>query len=178
MNDDTGGGRGRPRRAGLRRAGVLAAAVAGTALLAAACGSGSPSAAAGSTTYQQALAYAQCMRSHGEPGWPDPNSQGNFTIGPADHVGMGSPQYQSANKTCVHLLPNGGQDTAAQLNKDLSQALKFVACMRSHGIPKFADPTVQDGHLVIRGGGGFGPNSPQLQAAQRACRSLSPGGAA
>ena len=178
MNEHTSDGHDRRRRSRFRRAGLLAA-VAGAALLAAGCGNGGSSpAAAGSTTYQKALAYAQCMRSHDEPGWPDPNSQGNFTIGPANHVGMGSPQYQSANKTCVHLLPNGGQDTAAQLNKDLSQALKFVACMRSHGIPKFADPTVQDGHLVIRGGGGFGPGSSQLQAAQRACRSLSPGGAA
>ena len=157
---------------------VLAAAVAGIALLAAACGGsgGSSPAAAGATAYQKALAYAQCLRSHGEPGWPDPNSQGNFTIGPADHMAMGSPQFASANKACEHLLPTGGQETAAQLNKDLSQALKFVACMRSHGIPKFADPTVQDGHVVIRGGGGFGPNSPQIQSAQQACRSLNPGG--
>lgn len=76
----------------------------------------------------------------------------------------------------IALLPNGGQDTAAQLNKDLSQALKFVTCMRSHGIPKFADFTVQDSHVVIRGGGGFGPGSPQVQSAQQACRSLNPGG--
>ena len=113
MNDDTGGG-GRPRRAKLPRASVLTAAVTGTALLAAACSGGSPSGAAGSTTYRKALADAQCMRSHREPGWPDSSSQGNFTIGPANHVGMGSPRYQSANKACVHLLPNGGQDTAAQ----------------------------------------------------------------
>ena len=131
-----------------------------------------------SLSVRQQLPRSVLTPGHREPGWPDPNSQGNFTIGPANHVSMGSPQYQSANKACVRLLPNGGQDTAAQLNKDLSQALKFVACMRSHGIPKFADPTVQDGHLVFRGGGGFGPSSPQLQAAQRACRSLSPGGAA
>lgn len=175
MNEDTGDGRGRQRRAGLRRPGILSAAVAGIALLPAACGSGS-AAAAGSTAYQKSLAYAQCMRSHGEPGFPDPNSQGNFTIGPADHMAMGSPQFASANKACEHLLPNGGQETAAQLNKDLSQALKFVVCMRSHGIPKFADPTVQDGHVVIRGGSGFGPNSPQIQSAQQACRSLNPGG--
>jgi hypothetical protein len=175
MNEDTGGSRDR------RGAGILTAHVAGIALLAVACSGGnSPAAAgstaAGSTAYQKSLAYAQCMRSHGEPGFPDPNSQGNFTIGPADHMAMGSPQFASANKACEHLLPNGGQETAAQLNKDLSQALKFVVCMRSHGIPKFADPTVQDGHVVIRGGGGFGPNSPQIQSAQQACRSLNPGG--
>jgi hypothetical protein len=170
MNDDTGASRGR------RRAGVLAAAMAGAALLVAACGAGGPSVAAGSTAYQQAVAYAQCMRSHGEPGWPDPNSQGNFVIdGKKDHLtGQSSPQMQAANKACQHLLPNGGQDTAAQLRKDLNQALKFVACMRSHGMPDFPEPVVQDGGVVIHGGG-FGPNSPQMKSGQQACSSLQPG---
>ena len=169
--DDTGASRGRPRRPG-----VLAAAVAGAALLVAACGAGGSSAGAGSAAYQQAVAYAQCIRSHGEPGWPDPNSQGNFVIdGKKDHLtGQSSPQMQSANKACQHLLPNGGQETAAQLRKDLSQALKFVACMRSHGIPDFPDPVVQDGGVVIHGGS-FGPNSPQMKSGQRACSSLLPG---
>jgi hypothetical protein len=54
---------------------VLAAAVAGIALLVAACGGSSP-AVAGSTAYQKALAYAQCLRSHGEPGWPTPTARG------------------------------------------------------------------------------------------------------
>jgi hypothetical protein len=170
MTDGTGGSRGR------WRAGVLAAAVAGTALLVAACGAGGSSVAAGSTAYQKAVAYAQCMRSHGEPGWPDPNSQGNFIIdGKKDHLtGQSSPQMQSANKACQRLLPNGGQETAAQLRKDLNQALKFVACMRSHGIPDFPDPVVQDGGVVVHGGS-LGPNSPQMKSAGQACNSVLPG---
>jgi hypothetical protein len=66
MNDDTGG------RRGCRRPGALAAALAGIALLAAACGGGGSPVAAGSTAYQKSVAYAQCMRAHGEPGYPDP----------------------------------------------------------------------------------------------------------
>ena len=63
MNEDTTAGRGR-QRPGPRRAGVLAAAVAGAALLVAACGGGGGSspAAAGPPAFQNALAYAQCMR--------------------------------------------------------------------------------------------------------------------
>jgi hypothetical protein len=179
MNEDTGGGRDRRGQSRLHRVRVLAAAVAGIALLVAACGGsggGSP-AAAGSTAYQKALAYAQCLRSHGEPGWPDPNSQGNFRITGANHVQQGSPQFASANKACEHLLPDGGQETAAQQQQALSQALKFVACMRSHGIPDFPDPTVQDGQVnVTLGASGFARNSPQLQSARQACRSLGPGG--
>jgi hypothetical protein len=102
---DSRGPLGRPR---LRRAGVLAVAAACVALLAAACSSGTttviattapttaaPAAAAPTTaapttaapataaptTYQLAVAYAQCMRTHGEPNWPDPASNGPVPVG-------------------------------------------------------------------------------------------------
>jgi hypothetical protein len=157
----------------------MPAAVAGAALLTTACGGGSSPAVAGSTAYQKAVAYAQCIRTHGEPGWPDPDSQGNFLInGKKDHLtGMGSAQFVSANKACEHLLPNGGQETAAQQQQDLSAALKFVACMRSHGISDFRDPTVQDGQVSLTlGAEGYSRNSPQLLAARQACRKFGPGG--
>jgi hypothetical protein len=180
MDDDSSGSSGarrrpRPCRAGLGRAGILAATAAGIALLAAACGGGSP-AAAGLTSYQKAVAYAQCMRSHGVPGFPDPDSKGNFIIkGP--EIGGSPQQNASADKACRHLLPNGGQMTAAQQQKALSQALKFVACMRSHGLPDMPDPVVDRGGISIRvGGKGFGPNSPQFRSAQQACRQFGPGG--
>ena len=179
MNDDVsgiGGGRGRHRwRAGAWRAGLLAI-VPGIALLAAACGGGSAPAAAGLTSYQKAVAYAQCMRSHGVPGFPDPDSKGNFIIkGP--EIGGSAQQNASADKACRHLLPNGGQMTAAQQQKALSQALKFVACMRSHGLPDMPDPVVEHGGIALRvGGKGFGPNSPQFRSAQQACRQFGPGG--
>jgi hypothetical protein len=66
--------------------------------------------------------------------------------------------------------------TAAQQQKADRQALKFVACMRSHGIPDYPDPTVQDGNVTFNGPPGIGRNSPQLQSARQACRSLGPGG--
>jgi hypothetical protein len=158
-----------------RRPCVLAATLAGIALLVAACGGGGSPVAAGSTTYQQSLAYAQCMRAHGEPGYPDPASNGGFIInGKKDH--LNGSLMQSANKTCQHLLPKIAPMTAAQQRQLTSQALKYVACMRSHGIPTFPDPTVQDGQVSFRGPAGVGPNSPQLQSAQQACRKLIPGG--
>jgi hypothetical protein len=53
----------------------------------------------------------------------------------------------------------------------------FSACMRSHGVPNFPDPDAQ-GRLRLQGGPGTGinPNSPQFQAAQKACQKLLPGG--
>ena len=72
-----GGTCGRDR---LRRAGTLAAVVAGIAVLAAACGGGSGNSAGSPDQpgFQKTLAYAKCMRAHGAPNWPDPNSQGQF----------------------------------------------------------------------------------------------------
>ena len=80
MNDGRVGPRGRAGRPRRRRAGPLAAAVAGATLLAAAC-SGSPAGAntfAPGATYAQALAFAKCMRANGVPGFPAPDAQGNF----------------------------------------------------------------------------------------------------
>jgi hypothetical protein len=157
----------------------LAAAAAGVALLAAACGGGS-SAVAGQTAYQKALAYSQCMRAHGEPGFPDPQPNGAILTTRKDHLAQGSPQFAAANKACQHLLPNGGVMTAAQEQQALSHLLKFSACMRAHGLTNFPEPTVTNGGvgLNIGGRGGPDPHSPQFQSAQQACRKLLPGIAA
>ena len=71
MNGTTGSHR-PPQQRARRQAGVLAAAVAGVAVLAAACGSGGPSPVAPSQPagYQRYHAYSACMRSHGAPFWP------------------------------------------------------------------------------------------------------------
>ena len=167
MKDIISGGRARVRAG----AGLLAAALAGTAVLAAACGGGSPAGAGsgnGQTPYQQALAYAHCMRAHGDPGFPDPNSQGLFPH-PA------GPQYQSATRACEHLLPSQPL-TAAQEQGHVSQALRFAACMRSHGIPHFPDPAIAQGGTAVGFRlGSIDRNSPQFQAAVHACRAFEPG---
>jgi hypothetical protein len=65
---------------------------------------------------------------------------------------------------------------AAQQRQLTSQALKFVACMRTHGLPAFPDPVVSAQGVSFRGPAGVGPNSSQFQSAQQACRKLLPGG--
>jgi hypothetical protein len=174
MNDDAIGDQGWRRPTGLRPRGVLAA-LAGIALLAAACGGGSP-ATPGSTTaqtaYTKSLAYAECMRSHGEPSWPDPVSNGSFNVS----IDLASPQYQSANKACAHL--EGGQQAAGQQQQILHAALAYAACMRSHGITNYPDPKVS-GNGVSMGfspASGIDASSPQFQSASLACRPLAPRG--
>ena len=63
-----------------RRAGALAAVVAGATLLAAACGGSSTetNTFAPGATYTQALAFAKCMRANGVPQFPAPDGQGDF----------------------------------------------------------------------------------------------------
>jgi hypothetical protein len=176
MNDSAGSRRGR-RRPCPGRPGLLAVALAGITLLAAACGGGGSS-DAGESNYQKALAYAQCMRAHGEPGFPDPTSNGNLIInGRKDH--LNGALMNSANKACQHLLPPSKPLTAAQQRTLTSQALKYVACIRAHGIPDMPDPVVNAQGIQLQGPPGGqpgGPNATQFQAAQRACRKLAPGG--
>lgn len=152
---------------------AVTVAGAGLALLVAACGGGSPASSgqgSGQSPYQQALAYAQCMRSHGVSNFPDPNSQGAFAqLPPAS-----SPQYQTANKACGHLLPAQPQ-SSAQRRQDVSKALRFSACMRTHGVPNFPDPLVAGGGTAVGFRvGHLDQSSPQFQAAEQACRSLAP----
>jgi hypothetical protein len=49
-------------------------------------------------------ACAQCMRSHGEPDFPDPNGQGVIQIPNATGIlSPNSPQYQHAATACQSL---------------------------------------------------------------------------
>jgi hypothetical protein len=61
-----------------------------------------------------------------------------------------------------------------------TEALEYAACMRSHGVPNFPDPTIQNGSVgfSITAGDGVDQNSPQYQSARQACASLRGGGTA
>jgi hypothetical protein len=156
------------------RTSVLAAALAVTALLAAACGGSGAPASAQQTNYQKALAFSQCMRAHGEPGFPDPQPNGGFEInGKKNHID--GTLMNSASKACQHLMPKAPPLTAAQQRKLTAQALRFVACMRAHGLPTFPDPQVNSGGIGLQLPKGASPNSPVFQAAQQACKKLMPG---
>jgi len=55
--------------------------------------------------------------------------------------------------------------------------LAFSACMRSHGVPDFPDPTSNGGiSIPLQPGGSLDPNSPAYQAALHSCQSLLPPG--
>jgi hypothetical protein len=185
MKDKTGG------RRCLRDSGVLAVAAA-VAVLATACGGTAPPSAS-APTYAQELALAQCMRGHGVPNFPDPNTSGGYSLtSKGAVVGAGGAsididgsQVQAAYGDCRHLLPGG--PSISQLEQDVQQEqqrqaqalpalLKWEQCVRSHGVPNFSLDL--GGQSPAPGkSGAVNPNSPQFQAAVAACQHLLPAGA-
>lgn len=125
---------------------------------------------------------SQCMRAHGLPNFPDPNSEGQVTLNGVDPQ---SASFEAAQRACAKYEPNGGKPpTAAQQQAMVAQALKFSECMRSHGVAGFPDPKISDNggrvSISIRiqagsGGSSLDPSSPTFQKAQKACQLLAPG---
>jgi hypothetical protein len=121
--------------------------------------------------------YSACMQSHGVPDFPEPNAQGTLTITTSPSLNPNSPLFQTAEADCDHLIPAGKGLSQARLQKMKSRLLALAACMRSHGVPNYPDPTFGSGGMVSQGFGrseGLDPNSPIFQAAQKACRGSSP----
>ena len=127
-------------------------AVAAFSLLAAGCGSNSPSpsSSGGPPTQaqlqqaqQDAVRFVQCLRSHGVTNVPDPTSTSGRAFKDAVSGDAQSPAFRSAYTACQHLLPNSGQPShnAAQTQAHIAALLAFARCLRSHGFANFPDPS-------------------------------------
>jgi hypothetical protein len=122
------------------------------------CGSSPPAATAigaGNNTAanaQQAVKFADCMRSNGVSQFPDPGASGKLTI---DAVANGSsvdpstPAFKQAISACKDLEPAGfmGSKRSSQQQQ---AALKFAQCIRQNGVKDFPDP-IPNGPLVDTG---------------------------
>ncbi len=96
-------------------------------------GSGSPEAAA--------LAFANCMRSNGEPNFPDPSDSGGFQFHRGAGVDPASPAFTAAQAKCKKYQPEGGPGSGPPPSaQTLARYLKVAQCMRSHGVSDFPDP--------------------------------------
>jgi len=121
--------------------------------------------------------FTGCMRSHGVPNFPDPDSQGTITITVSASLNPSSPAFQRAVAACHHLIPAGSEAghtlSQAQQQQMKARVLAFAACMRSHGVPSYPDPKFSNGGVSQGYGakGGVDPNSPVFQAAQKTCQS-------
>jgi hypothetical protein len=138
-------------------------AMAALTLTAAACGNspasttsgGSPD-AQGATNSPSAVAYSNCMRSHGVPSYPDPDSSGQLPKTSAQQLGVSSSQIQTAEQACQHLYPTDGGSSQQLLQEcettgacpqavvqpALNVMREYAQCLRSHGVPNFPDPTL------------------------------------
>jgi hypothetical protein len=174
---------------------LAAAALSVLVVLAAGCGGGSSNGVAntGSNTTTQSAApasggnnpgsaqtanatnlvkYAQCMRAHGLPSFPDPvNGHLQLTFTKGGPLDPASPQYKAAQQACKSVAPGGmfgggGQPSTAMQ----TQMLRFASCMRKNGVPNFPDP--HNGGFLLT----VDPNSPGFKHARQACQSLLPAG--
>lgn len=178
----------------VRQRSALAAA-AGLVLLAAACGGGTssrstsasstpPGGGTSSTSAPVSAAYvtdklglARCLRAHGVPNYPDPDSSGQEPANTKQLIS--SPQGQAAVGACSYWSDRVHGDVATENQALLADYVKFARCMRSRGLPNFPDPTNAEGRvefLLNPSQDGFDPHSPQVLAKARQCESVLPAG--
>lgn len=135
--------------------------------------SGAPAPAA-SAQGSGALAFAACMRSHGVPRFPDPDSSGKIPKVGLDRLGVAGSRFQAAQGACGHLLPNGGRPpNQAQLSQVKAQGLAYARCVRAQGVRGFPDPN-RSGRIPDPARAGIDQGSPKFEAANRACGKLRP----
>jgi hypothetical protein len=186
----------------LRNARTAAAATATALLLllAAACGgsrsgigSPGPAHAGGSTPSALNVSYSVCMRYHGVPNYPDPDSSGQLPKPDAHRLGVSSTQLQATQQTCQHLLPKTGRAInagsvqqcmeaddcpRALVQQVLTEERSFAQCMRSRGVPNWPDPvTDSQGRPVFAisiSKEGFNPYSKPVWAKGNQCSHLMP----
>jgi hypothetical protein len=150
-----------------------------TALLTSGCGGGASAGSGASpsptSTDAKLIAYAQCMRAHGAPNFPDPSSNGSFNVSSLGGVNyLQSPQVQGAKKSCKSLAPNLGSQPQVIQGPNIAEALKYSRCMRAHGVPNYPDPD-KSGDVNIPVSSGINPQSPTFLKAQSDCKAYSGG---
>jgi len=161
-------------------------ALAAAALFAAGCGSSNNNPSNGSASQSgsnfaaMAVKYAECMRSHGVPGFPEPristSNGGSATA--VQQVVSGNlaalPQFKSAARACEGFMPGPASESPAQLaaqrRAKQHALLAFAQCLRSHGVPNFPDPSAQgDITPQMLSAAGVDLQGPAILPAARAC---------
>jgi hypothetical protein len=102
-------------------------------------GASSGSASSGASTQvtkrEKAVKFAECVRAHGVPHFPDPGASGDVNFG----VDVSKKVFTAAVNACKSLEPPGALSSKRSTMQQ-SAALRFAECVRSHGVPDFPDP--------------------------------------
>jgi hypothetical protein len=87
------------------------------------------------TKREKAVKFAECVRAHGVPHFPDPDASGNFNFG----VDVSEAVFTAAVNACKALQPPGSLSGKRSTTQQ-SAALRFAQCVRVNGVPDFPDP--------------------------------------
>jgi hypothetical protein len=108
--------------------------------------------------------FAECVRRHGMPNFPDPVQDADGNWGPPPNTSKPPQTTLNACRSIADRLPRRAPASAA----DMAKLRQLAQCMRRHGLPDWPDPN-PDGSFPLpprlRKGGktAFGPGL-------RACR--------
>jgi hypothetical protein len=116
------------------------------ALIGAGCSNGSAendSAGTGGTKkvsdQDKAVKLSECIRAHGVPHFPDPDSKGEYAFG----IDVSPAVWKKATDACKDLTPPG-TFSGKRSPKQQSDALRFANCVRENGVKDFPDPVNGD----------------------------------
>jgi hypothetical protein len=84
---------------------------------------------------EKAVKFAECVRAHGVPHFPDPDASGDFNFG----VDVSAAVFTAAVNACKALQPPGTLSSKRSTMQQ-SAALRFAQCVRANGVPDFPDP--------------------------------------
>ena len=123
---------------------------------------------------QSLIEWANCMRSHGDPGQPDPtiDSHGgiNIFIPGSRRVAL---QRRPQRHRSLQPVPRrrlrrlAGRGDGPRAPPDQAALVKFSHCMRANGVPNYPDPGT--GGTSNFNGTGVDPSSPFFQRANNLC---------
>ena len=98
-------------------------------------GTGSTGTGKNATGQDEAVKFAECVRAHGVPHFPDPNAKGEFEFG----VDVTPAVWGRAVNACKALQPPGSL-SAKRTPKQQTASLRFAQCVRENGVKDFPDP--------------------------------------
>jgi hypothetical protein len=96
-------------------------------------------ASTGGDKQAKAVKFAECIRAHGVPHFPDPNAKGEYVFG----IDVSPTVWRKAVDACKALEPPGAL-SGKRSPKQQSDALRFAACVRRNGVKDFPDPVNGD----------------------------------
>ena len=160
---------------------TLTGLLAAVALAATGCGIGSQAAAARPTANPTTVyhEFAQCIRDHGIPDFPDPtvDAQGHPHL--PDSVAKPPDAVLQPCLPILNQLPPADRPTNGPEN-DPAMMRRFAECMRAHGIQDWPDPNASGDFPLppsLAGNIKRGARWPQIQAAWNGpCKQYDPSG--